>query len=166
MSVYPDDYRKLVNDAHDSLDRLLDGSPHFSWPNLRRGYGELLLALLEDDEKRVDLQVQHLEHQAARRAARKAWNALCRERRETLILQLLGEHRLSRIEISSRVSDWLGACVVSDESLRRLFNDLVKNREVDRVRARGRVYYSRRRDLNLTGPIAELEHALHSEAVE
>lgn len=50
--AYGDDFRELIADARDAVDRLLDQSRHDAWVNLRAGYGEMCRALESDDKAR------------------------------------------------------------------------------------------------------------------
>src|SRR5207247_1257566 len=91
------------------------------------------------------------------------WLRLRRQERRQLMLDLLGDDRLTLRELQERFAEELGATVYESE-MRSVVRGLVAagelNREAEPFRPnRGSIRYRYSRRRGLSGSIAELEHA-------
>lgn len=169
---YTDDYRELIETAHDAIDELLNASKHDSWMRLRLAYGEMSDALELDEAKREKAEKRDAEA-AERRAAvarrqeiRERWTKLPAARREGILLDVLGDERLFHRDLCDRVNTALvGApdeeCAVYPTEVQVLAKSMFDagqlDRAVDPTSRRRRYVYFRKRGLD--GPIADLDRA-------
>jgi hypothetical protein len=184
--AYGDDFRELIADARDAVDRLLDQSRHDAWVNLRAGYGEMCRALASDDkarkleelaselaERRNERETLGAEERDRRdrwQERRDVWRLMPRARRESLLFTALGDERLTIREIALRMNAQLGYApedrVVPEYETRPLVRRLFRNGHVEREpetfnKTRTRYRYFRKR--GLAGPIVDLERAYHDD---
>ena len=167
--AYTDDYREMIEEAVAALDALFEKSTPDSWIWLRGGYRDLRRALECDDAKRLAEDRRQQRDRFSDQAERQAsWRRLPRDRRESLLLHVLGEGRLTLREITRRLNAELG---VPEGALPTLFDDKVRpmvrrmvdigqlERTEESFQGKLRYRYARKRDLE--GPISELERAYH-----
>jgi hypothetical protein len=158
-NMYDDDYRDLIQQAHDAVRDLLDGSTHDSWLGLRVGYGQIRKELLRDEKER-----EHAEW----RECRNAWKRIPAERRESLVLQVLGAERLIIRELASRMNNEMGWAEsrpgnIHESDVRPVVRRMLHADQLERVAEpfKGSVRYRYFRKQGLDGPIAGLERAYH-----
>lgn len=161
MVTFSDDYRELLEDAHNALRALLDASAPESWMGLRAGYGELRRALRRDVADRE--REERLEEQRNREDG---WKRTPAARQESLVLDLLGDDRLTFREMTARLNvELVGAYekpVAYESHVRRLVMRMhragqLEGESDDSFRGKLRYRYFRKRPLE--GPIADLERA-------
>jgi hypothetical protein len=184
--AYTDDFRELIADARNAVDRLLDQSRHDAWVHLREGYGEMSRALESDDKAR---KLEELASELAERRneterlgaeererrdrwheRRDVWRRMPTPRRESLLFTALGDERLTIREIALRMNAQLGYAaedrVVPEYETRPLVRRLFRKGHVEREpetfnKTRTRYRYFRNR--GLVGPIVDLERAYHDD---
>jgi hypothetical protein len=176
MSAYDEDYRELIEGARDAAYELLVVSTPDSLMGLRREYTELRRLLERDDQKRqeeqgrqaADEQKDHRRELAEIRERRNVWAQIPRERRESLLFQVLGDERLILRELTSRLNAELGtpdrkSSSVDDGNVRslvmRMFHAGQLERAEETFKNKPRYRYFRKRGLD--GPIVDLERAYH-----
>ena len=189
-----EDFLELIAAAQDAIDALLVESRQDAWIDLRAGLRELGQAVRDNERRgellRVQEELEKLREEqknATRRResvsqrridlddAEAAWKRMPRERRETLVLHVLGDDRLVIREITGRMNAELGYPQSEGESrVRALYGSEVTNlvkrlwregqleREAETFKVNHTRYrYSRRRGLD--GPIADLERAFRDD---
>ncbi|MGI8630796.1 MAG: hypothetical protein ACR2LV_11625 [Solirubrobacteraceae bacterium] len=159
---FDDAYREMIVVMRDGVRALLDHSDHGSWFELRIGYRALCRALERDDQVRErDNQVQH--ERKAHYERNDVWKRTPAERRESLLLHVLGDERLIIRQLTSRLNAELGSgdAVVYESHVRGLVMRMLAAGQLERVeesfRNKPRYRYFRKRTLE--GPIAGLERA-------
>ncbi|HEX2161683.1 MAG TPA: hypothetical protein VHF88_07665 [Thermoleophilaceae bacterium] len=152
-----DEYLELCHNAKDALSDLLDETDHDLGTCERTAYKSLKRYIArheaEADEPEDD------DGWAVERARRKAWDRWPMERKRAVVLELLGDKRLTGKELAQRFRQAVAADfdVYEDQVLyivkKMLGADL--DRELEQWGSRGRYRYFRKRGLE--GPIAELQ---------
>lgn len=175
---YDDDFRQLMEDTLEALDRLFQQSTPDSCIALRQGYGDLRRDLARDDLRReaaaanvardAQAQRQHDWQEREREINRRrgGWNLTPIATREHLLLNALGDDRLTVSDLVPRLNAELGApaglTVVPESGVRSLVSRMHHAGELERAgepfRGRVRYRYFRR---PLDGPSADLERAFH-----
>ena len=176
--IFDNEYRELIEEARDAVRKLLDESEHDSWGSLRVGYGQLRDALARDDKAREG-DDEKRERQAkiyARSEGERVWKATPAERRESLLLQVLGDEYLIIRELTSRLRTELGylqeadGATVYDSDVRRQAEKMLHAGELDRLAerfgggAKFRWRYFRKQALD--GPIVDLERRFRDDNQE
>jgi hypothetical protein len=175
---YDDDYRELIVDVRDAIRKLLDESTHDSWINLRTIYGDISRKLEREEQERKQAEQKREQAEQTERKEREqrewaepsAWSQLSRERRETLVLQALGDKRQTLRELAAGMNRELGLdrrpkMILPSEPaslVKRMWRDGQLLREPETFnKTHMRYRYSRNRTLE--GPIADLESTLKRE---
>lgn len=182
--AYTDEFRELIEDTLDAIRALCNKSEPDSWMRLRVGFVELCNALERDDragqgsDGRSSSGDDYLAAKAAWRdsnadyfAAKAAWGHTSRPARESLVLQVLADDRLTVSEMADRMNAELGfekARAVHDSNLRPMLSRMLDAGQLERQPQvfRGKVRYRYFRKRGLEGPIADLERAYYAEAEE
>lgn len=113
-------------------------------------------------ERRAEREAQWRAEREAQLAEKRAWRALPRWQRERMLLETLGDKRMSAGELARQLRGVAGGSGFSEEYTRMLLRELVEAGELVEAKAtsgRCRFVYSRRTELS--GPIADLERAFH-----
>lgn len=171
---YDDEYRGLIEDVRDAIDKLLRESTSDSLLRLRAEYGGLCQMLEHDDRERTKAvgdrqrneQTARLEE---RRKLERIWDEASVARRESLLFDALRDERLTLRETTARLNVVLKApdrcSIVYQPSVRSLVMRLFREGQLERVaetfKGKPRFRYFRKRALE--GPIVDLERAYHEE---
>lgn len=187
MSVWSDEYRATAEDTLDAMRALLDASHPDSWSSVRLGYGQLRRELDNEARERQEAQQarERAEQQqpavdsdpmakwrACQRIAHSLWVDLPRDRRETLVLDLLGDHGMiiremtEALDAKLRTPECEGCGVVFQGYVRSVVMRMWREGQLDRTpetfaKTKTRYRYSVRRALD--GPIADLDRAFHED---
>lgn len=183
--VSEDEYAQLVLIARDALHDLIKHSkPGTGW-TLHQAYRSIERWLeqhegqekheLEERRREQDRQQELLEtlqgglpasvgtgdedEGRARQRVRAEWRSIPMIVREHLVIELVGEDRLTASGVREKLEQSLPACLILTDDAGTVLRRLWKAGELDRVSDRlgGRQVYRYFRNLELSGPIAELE---------
>ena len=174
--AYSDECWESMEDARGALDAFLGLCDHDGALFVRLAYGNLRDWLANRDGQEEETteaaergkQAGPVEHRDDNSARRRVWKETPEDRRETLVLQALGNEQLTIREVMARVNFELGATddgsrFVCEGDVRRVVmrmfdgGQLERAKEVFRNKPRFRYF----RITRLDGPIAELERAYH-----
>lgn len=180
--AYPEYYRELIDNAREAVEALLKAGAVDSWILLRSGYGEIRRAQEYDDglierlRKRTEQETQggrRVREDPELLAARErqaAWRRSPKERREGLVLQVLGDERLTISELTERLEAKLNPerekyGTVYDSAVRALAMQMLAAGQLEREgeEFRGRLRYRFFRKAGLSGPIADLERVYNDD---
>lgn len=175
--AFDHEFRELMEEAREAVRRLLIASEPDSWGALRVGYGQLRDNLARDDRDREKVAAEkQTEHtwpwkgrdgqritEAEHRELARTWDRVPRQRRESLIFQVLGDEQLTVRELTERLDPLLAPGWIYQSSVasmvRRMFQQGHLDRIVESYRNKPRYRYFRKAGLD--GPIADLERAYH-----
>lgn len=189
-----DEYVELLEIARDALRDVLEETDHGAGFTMREAYAQInadLDLLASEDVDAVDDRARRARELLAklqppasaprgqhglhdRRDRAREWRRVPRAARESIVLDALGERRMSVSELLFHIFRTRPNCMFSDAYLRDLLTHLVESGDLgcatelpppDPTRRRGRrarrVYF--RRTPVLTGPIADLDRAFNAE---
>lgn len=158
------EYIDLCHQAKDALAELLDATDHDRGTKQRIAYRDLKRYIEKHEGGRDDEPESRseLDEIRERRARSRAWRQWPLERKEALVLEILGDERLTGKELAIRfrtaVAADFDACQDQVMYVVRKMLGTQVDRELEPWGSRGRyVYFAKR---GLEGPIAELQAQL------
>jgi hypothetical protein len=165
-----DDYLELVETAKAALADVIQETEPGTGLTLHYAYRTLKDMVKEDGRSRVLAEERAKREERDRRWAEQtaAWNATAGERRQRMILEALGDDRLTVGQLAKRMAERHGEEFgsVYDSMLRGEVGKMLAAGELDRIREdfRNRPRYLYFRKPGLSGPIADLEALLDHES--
>ena len=157
-----DEYIELLEEARDVLRELLTHAEPGTGLDVHRTYNQIKAALARETGEASG------GSEADSRLRRQAWLVMPRGDRTRLLLQELGDRRLTINELTDRVSEARADIDVYEGDIRALVYRLCREGELDRAGERrcrgdhkGSIRYRYFRNTTLDGPIADLERAFH-----